>query len=461
LAAQALPPSKLAKRYREAILEEQLHDLEQLWYATGDERSKFAKQLLQLVDRLGDKYQVDELASKYEFTGRTVMTIPQALEVKQELEMIDRLLKQLEEASQTAQIGIIDMEELAEFVEPGDLEQLNALQQQIQDYLREMAEQQGLEQTRSGYQLSPKAYRLFQSRLLTEIFNALQASRSGRHQGPIIGEGATEMQQTKHYEFGDSVAHMDIPASMVNAMLRNGPGLPILMKPDDIEIHRTRNNPKCATAVLLDMSGSMRYDGQYINVKRMGLALDGLIRTEYPGDFLQFVEIYTFAKPRHISEIPTLMPKPVTISRSVVRARIDMSNPDISELQLPLHFTNIQHGLQIGRKFLSVQDTPNRQIILITDGLPTAHFEGENLYLLYPPDISTESATLREAQLCAREGITINIFLLSNWAQSEEDVRFAYRVAESTRGRVFFTAGSDLDRYVVWDYLVRRKQIIS
>src|SRR5207244_5453713 len=98
-----------------------------------------------------------------------------------------------------------------------------------------------------------------------------------------------------------------------NAMLRNGPGLPIRLKPDDIEIHRTRNNPKCATAVLLDMSGSMRYGGLYINVKRMGLALDGLIKSEYPGDFLQFIEMYSFAKPRHASELARLMPKPVTV----------------------------------------------------------------------------------------------------------------------------------------------------
>jgi uncharacterized protein with von Willebrand factor type A (vWA) domain len=138
-----------------------------------------------------------------------------------------------------------------------------------------------------------------------------------------------------------------------------------------------------------------------------------------------------------------------------------MSNPKISELMVPQHFTNIQHGLQLARKCLSVQDTPNRQIVLITDGLPTAHFEGEIVYLLYPPDSRTESATLREAQLCAREGITINIFLLANWNQSHEDVRFAYKVAESTRGRVFFTAGRELDRYVVWDYIKRRKQIIS
>jgi uncharacterized protein with von Willebrand factor type A (vWA) domain len=455
------PPGKLAKRFQQGVREEQLHDLERLWYAAGDENSPFARQLLRLVERLGEKYQVDELAAKYEFTGRTPMTVPEALKIKAELELIDKLLKQLEEAARTAQIGIIDMEELGQFVEQADLEQLEGLRRQIEQYLREMAEQQGLQQTRQGFQMTPKAYRLFQSKLLLTIFNQIQASRTGRHQGTITGEGATELQQTKPYEFGDSVSQMDIPASMVNAMLRSGPGLPVRMKPEDIEIHRTRNNPKCATAVLLDMSGSMRYGGQYVNVKRMGLALDGLIRTEYPGDFLQFIELFTFAKPRPVADIPTLMPKPVTIFDSYVALKADMSDPRISELQIPPHFTNIQHGLQLGRKFLSVQDTPNRQIVLITDGLPTAHFEGEMLYLLYPPDQRTEDATMREALLCAREGITINIFLLNSWNQSEEDVRFAYRMAEATKGRVFFTAGRDLDRYVVWDYLARRKQIIS
>src|SRR5207302_3884841 len=109
-------------------------DLEQLWYRSGDERGAFARQLLQLVERLGEKYQVDELASKYEFTGRTPMTVPQALEIKEELETIDKLLKQLEEAMKTAQIGLIDMEALSDFIEPGDMEQLSALQQQIQEY---------------------------------------------------------------------------------------------------------------------------------------------------------------------------------------------------------------------------------------------------------------------------------------------------------------------------------------
>ncbi|QDU21527.1 vWA domain-containing protein [Urbifossiella limnaea] len=462
-AAQGLkPPSKLAEKFHKAVRNEQLYELEQLFFRVGNDRDPFAMGIVLASARLGEKYQVDELAGKYEFTGRTKMDVPKALEVKEELETIDKLLKQLEDAKKTAQLAIIDMDELENFADPGQMDQLRALQQQLEDYIKEQAERQGLEGDGNGkYRLTPKAMRLFQSKVLTRIFSQMQASRTGRHPDAVSGEGAVESPKTKPYEFGDSVAQMDIPASMVNALLRDGPGTPVRMRPDDIVIHRTKVNPKAATCVLLDMSGSMRYDGQYVNVKRMGLALDGLIRSEYPGDFLQFVEMYSFAKPRHVSEVAHLMPKPVTIFNPVVRLKADMSNPDVSEMRIPHHFTNIQHSLQTARRFLAAQDTPNRQVVLITDGLPTAHFEGSTLFLLYPPDPRTEEATMREALLCQREGITINIFLLQVWNQSREDLQFAYRLAETTKGRVIFTAGKDLDRYVIWDYIQRRKQIVS
>jgi uncharacterized protein with von Willebrand factor type A (vWA) domain len=456
------PPGKLAKRYKDAVREEQLYDLENLFYQADGDQSKFARGLVQLVQALGDKYQVDELAGKYAFTGRQRLGIPEALQVKQELEEIDKLLKQLEEAEKTAQIGVIDLGELSKFVEEADIEGLRQLQQQIDEYVREVAKQQGIEgDARKGFQMTPKAYRLFQSKVLTRIFSDLQASRTGRHPDAVEGDGATESPLTKPYEFGDSVAHMDIPGSFTNALLRAGPGLPVRLTPDDIVVHKTRNTPKAASVVLLDMSGSMRYDGLYINVKRMGLALDGLIRSEYPGDYLQFIEMYTFAKPRPVAEVATLMPKIPTLHSPVVRLSADMSDPKYTEYDIPWHFTNIQHGLQTARKLLANQPTPNRQVMLITDGLPTAHFEGSKLFLLYPPDPRTENATLREARLCAREGITINIFLLSNWNQSREDIRFAYKMAESTKGRVIFAAGRELDRYVVWDYISRRKTIVS
>ncbi len=460
-AKQVKPTPAMAKRFQQAVAQEQLYDLERLWYLVENEQGELARQLIRLVSELGEKYQIDEMAGKYAFTGRTPMTIPEALEIKEELETIDRLLKQLEEAAKTAQLGVIDMESLSEYAEPGDIEQLNNLAKQIEDYLRELAEQQGLAKTARGYELTPRAYRLFQGKLLDRIFCDLQASRTGRHDKTVVGEGPVELQQTRPYEFGDSLHDLDIPGSLVNAMLRSGPGLPIRMQTEDMVVHRTRNTPKCATVVLLDMSGSMRYNGLYIDVKRMGLALQGLIQRQYPGDRLQFIEVFTFAKLRQHSEVITLLPKPVSIYDSIVRLRVDMSNPDVSEMRVPSHFTNIQQGLQLARRWLQGQDTPNRQVILITDGLPTAHFEDNFLYLLYPPDPLTEAATLREGHLCQREDIMINIFLLSSWAQSREDVQFAYKLAESTKGRVFFTSGKELDRYVLWDYLKRRREIVA
>ena len=470
------PPKEFADRFRQVIKSEQLRDLERLWYATGDDSSPFAAELVNLIERMSDKYQVDELDAKYTFTGRETMTVPQALEVKEELEKIDELLRQLEEAAKTAQIGIIDMEMLSEFAEPGDVDQLSSLQQQVQDYLREMAEQQGLEQGQhqGAFRLTPKAYRIFQGKLLDRLFSDMEASRSGRHAADLTGEGAVETQRTRDYEFGDSVANLDVVQTFTNAMIRTAgenqredsespdrSAQPFRLASDDLVVHKTRNTPKAATSVVMDMSGSMRYDGQYMNVKRMALALQGLLRSEYPGDFLSFVEAYSFGKPVEASKLINLMPKPVTITDPVVQLRADMSRDDISEQMVPPHFTNIQHALSIARRQLSAQDTPNRQIVLITDGLPTAHFEGETLYMLYPPDPRTESATLREGLLCQREGITINLFLIPSWSQTEEDVRFAYRLAESTQGRVFFTAGRDLDRYVVWDYVSRRREVLG
>ncbi len=459
-ARQVRPPEDRRRRFDQAVRQEQIHDLEQLWYSV-DQRGDFARRLVGLIDHLGNKYQIEELASKYAFTGRREMTIPRALEIKEELETIDRLIEQLKQAAKDAKVYVINLDELARFVDEEEIDNLQDLRRQVENLLREAAEQQGLKREDGRYNLTPKAFRIFQSKLLDKVFADLQAAKSGRHDVEISGEGAVELQRTKPYEFGDSLANLDVTSSMLNAMIRTGPGLPIRLAQKDLEIHLTRNMPKCATVLCMDMSGSMRWGGQYINVKRMALALHGLIRTEYPGDFVDFVEAYTFARRRHISEVPELLPKPVTLYDPVVRLKADMSNERLTEHDIPPHFTNLQHGLSVARRLLQGQDTPNRQIILITDGLPTAHFEDQWLYLLYPPDRRTEDYTIREGLLCREQGITINIFLLPSWNQSEEDVKFAHRLAEDTGGRVFFVGGSDLDRFVVWDYLERRRFIVG
>lgn len=492
LADATKAPKSYEKAYRRAVQDEQITDLERLWYRAdraargADEDAaaagNFARELLSLIEKLSNRYEVEQLAARYRFTGKQELTVPQAIEIKEELETIDRLIEQLKEAAKNAKLYLINMEELARFAEQEQIEGLDRLRRQVEEMMRQLAEEQGIEHQDGRYQLTPKAFRIFQSKLLDRIFSDLAAAKTGRHQNPITGEGVVETQRTKPYEFGDSLANMDVGQSMINAMIREGTskapethtitsepdgrapapaGRRVRVLPEDIEIHVTRNTPKCATVVCMDMSGSMRWGGQYVNVKRMALALHGLIRTEYPGDFVDFVEMFTFAKRRHISEVPQLMPKPVTIHEPWVRLKADMSDQKLTERDIPPHFTNLQHGLQTARRLLQVQDTPNRQIILITDGLPTAHFEDHWLYLLYPPDSRTEHHTLREGLLCRDQGITINTFLLSSWSQSEEDVRFAYCLAETTKGRVFFVGGRELDRYVVWDYLKRRRFIIG
>lgn len=460
-ASSARPSGKHGKFFKQAVCNEQIYQLEHIWYQAERSDPRFASQVLRVMETLGEKYQVDHLDTNWEFTGREGMSIPEALEILEELKQIDELLKQLEDAKENAQLAIIDLEDLQDFADQEAIDRLADFQKQVQEYLKDVMAAQGLTDQDGKVHLSPKAYRVFQGKLLERIFSDLEASKSGRHQQAVDGEGAVETQRTKPYEFGDSVSQMDIPQTMINAMLRQPDSRPLRLHQDDIEIHRTRNNPKCATVVLMDMSGSMRYDGQYINVKKMGLALNGLITGEFPGDYLRFIELATFAKVVPPGDLIGLMPKIPTITNPVVRLKADMSQDDISESHVPPHFTNIQHGLQMARQFLSLQDTPNRQVILITDGLPTAHFEASDLYMLYPPDPQTEQATMREGLLCQREDITINIFLLPSWSQSSEDIQFAHRLAESTGGRVFFTAGNDLDRYVVWDYVNQRREIIG
>lgn len=462
IARKTRPPAKLKGLFDRAIRQSQIYLLEQIWYQSDRSDPDFAQDVLKTMEALSDRYQIDELIGKYVFTGRQKVDIPQAIELKKELEQIDELLKQLDEASKTAQIGLIDMEALSKYTQPGDLNALEEIREQIRNVVREMAERQGLDRNESGsFRLTPKAYKTFQAKLLERIFSDLEASRSGRHTGRIVGDGSVELPSTKAYEFGDSIANMDIVQTVTNAMLRRPDERPVRLRSDDIEVFTTRNSPKCATVVVMDMSGSMRHDGQYINVKRMALALHGLISSEYPGDFLRFVEMYSFAKLRPAGEIIDLMPKPVTIHNPVVRLKADMSDPRISEVEIPSHFTNIQHALRLARQNLSTVDTPNKQIILITDGLPTAHFEEQMLYLLYPPDPRTEQQTMREAIQCGRDGITINMFLVPSWSQSEEDIRFAHRMAEQTKGRVFFTSGNNLDRFVLWDYVQRKREILG
>ncbi|MBC01694.1 MAG: hypothetical protein CMJ34_00110 [Phycisphaerae bacterium] len=459
---QRLPEAFRTRLSRE-IRERQIRGLEQLWYhldREDPEQAGLRSRLPGMVESIVRLDAIQGLCEGWSFTGRTVPTIEEAIEIREELETIDRLLEQLREAMKNAKPAIVDLEELRDFVEEADLEGFEEARRRAEELLEQLAEQEGLVRDEEGWTMGPSALRRYQSTLLASVFGSMQGGRHGRHDPVERSDGAIELPATRPWCFGDPASSLDLPASVVNAVIRD-PQAPTALRPEDMMVHRTRSTTKCATVVILDMSGSMRWGGQYVAAKKMALALEGLVRREYPGDRLHFIEMYSVARIVPRGGVVDLLPKPVTIRDPVVRLRADMSDPDIGESDLPPHFTNIQQALRLARRLLANADTPNRQVMLITDGLPTAHFEDESLFLLYPPDPRTEEATMREAGLLAREGGVLNVFLVPSWSQDEDDLRFGRRIAESTGGRVVFTAGDDLDRFVVWDYLDRRRLIVG
>ncbi len=462
-------PLGFRDRFAREIRERQIHGLERLWYhldRDDPDQERLRNRLPSIVQSIADLDAVEGLRDGWPFRGRRVPTLEEALELREELETIDRLIKQLKDALENARPAIVDLEELRAFVEEADLERFAEVRRRAEELLRQAAEAEGLVEDDEGWTLGPSAMRKYQSTLLASVFSDMQGGRHGRHAPVDRDDGAIELPSTRSWTFGDPASSLDLPASVLNAITREvgevggDPSRPRL-RSDDLVVHRTRATVKCATVVILDMSGSMRWGGQYVAAKRMALALESLVRREYPGDRLHFIEMASVARVVPQGELVDLLPKPVTIHDPVVRLRADMSDPAITERDLPPHFTNIQHALRLARRLLATEDTPNRQVVLITDGLPTAHFEDEQLFLLYPPDPRTEQVTMAEASALSREGGTLNLFLIPSWSQSEEDVRFGQRLAESTGGRVVFTGGGDLDRFVVWDYLARRRRIIG
>ena len=467
---EGLPPA-LARRFAREFAERQIQGLERLWYMLDEdapEESPLKSRLPAIIESTIMLDRVEGLRDGWAFHGSTVPTTEEALEIRDELEQIDELIRQLEEAKSSAQLAIVDLDELRSFVEDDDLlGDFEEARRRAASLLEELAEQQGLVgDGEGGWKMGPRAMRAYQSTLLASIFASMVSSRRGGHEAAENVDGQVELPSTRDWEFGDPMSNLDLPASMFNAIAREAadpagdPARP-RFRAEDLRVHRSTSTTKCATVVILDMSGSMRWGGQYLAAKKMALALEGLVRREYPSDRLHIVEMYSVARVVPRGELVDLFPKPVTIHDPVVRLRADMSDPDITESDLPPHFTNIQHALRLARRLLANADTPNRQVVLMTDGLPTAHFEDEQLYLLYPPDPRTEAATMQEAAGLAREGGVLNCFLVPSWSQSEEDLRFGRRLAESTGGRVVFTSGDDLDRFVIWDYLERRRRVIG
>ncbi len=305
------------------------------------------------------------------------------------------------------------------------------------------------------YVVTPKGIRRVENKALEELFQIARKDKLGKHDTDFRGAGQTVHEDSKPYEFGDPVSNLNMHETLRNALFRQGGGSPVHISEEDLVVYDTEYQTSCATVVLLDMSGSMTRYGKYGQAKKVAMALQSLIRNRYQSDFLQVVGFYTYATPLTERQLLSSAPKPVSIYDSRVRLRINLDHPPRF---VPEHFTNIHAGLQFARRILRRNPAQNKQIIIVTDGEPTAHIEGREIVLIYPPAEQTARLTLAEAKRCSDEGLTISSFALVEDYFYLGLVNFVERLAQVTQGVAAFCNADDLGNMVLQSFVGGRKR---
>ncbi len=383
------------------------------------------RELRQLGRLLGQLMPDNPYRQAQPFSGSEELTLGQALRLMEQLRAMQEIEEQLEGVRDWRDLGRVDLERLRELYGDELAAQLEALRQ-----ITRLLEEAGyIQRTRRGYELTPRAIRKIGQKALREIFQHLKRDRFGQHQIERSGRGGEPIEETKPYEFGDPFL-LHLPRTVMNAVQREGPGTPVRLQPADFEVFRTESTSRAATVLMVDMSRSMLYNGCFLAAKKVALALDSLIRTQFPRDTLYIIGFSYLASVLTPEELPHIT--------------WDEYN----------YGTNMQHGFMLARQLLSRHRGGTRQIILITDGEPTAYFDGEQVRFSYPPTYQTFQETLKEVARCTREEIVINTFMLE---RSPYLASFVNEMTRINKGRAFFATPDHLGEYIVMDYVVNKR----
>src|SRR6266542_1462384 len=331
-------------------------------------------QLAMHLDQLG---LTEDMRRRYDFRGDDELSMREAMKLMDELE---RQLRRVQSPDDLERIDPVDVEKLVGEEAARDLERLKELAKKLE-------EAGYLERKGDRLELTARAIRKLGDKALRDIFAHLKRDRFGRHVVERRGAGGDPTDEAKRYEFGDPFL-LDLKETLMNAVERNGAGTPLRLSSDDFEVFRTELSTQASTVVMLDMSRSMINNGYFLPAKKVALALTALIRGQFPRDSLWILGFSLYARQFTAEELP----------------RLAWTEWNIG--------TNMHHGFQLSRQLLGRQKGGNKQIIMITDGEPTAHMEGLEADFSYPPTRRTFEETLKEVQRCTREGITINTFML-------------------------------------------------
>ena len=362
--------------------------------------------------------------ARYDFSGQDPLGMADAAAVMNRLGEMDQLEQLLTTASSPGALADVDLEPARDILGDDGARSLERLAE-----LAKLLEEAGLIEQREGrMELTPRGMRRIGRNALRDLFTHLAKDRMGRHQVDPAGIGHERTYETKHYEFGDPF-NLNIERTVRNAVARAGGGTPVRLSPDDFEVERTETMTRTSTVLMLDLSLSMPMRDNFLAAKKVAMALHSLITLEYPRDYLGIVGFSEVARELKAEQLPE-------VSWDFV------------------YGTNMQHGFLLSRRMLARQ-TGTKQIIMITDGEPTAHIQpGGGVFFNYPPVRETVEATLAEVARCTREGIQINTFMLDATGYLKE---FVEKLTRLNRGRALFTTPETLGDYVLVDFIEQKR----
>lgn len=393
----------------------------------GDDRIRV--DMMELAQNLEAVAPMEDFRTRFPFHGDETLPFNEAMRMMSRLQQMEGLQDQFQEARRMDDLEAIDSEKVKDLL--GDDEYQSV--EQLKELMRTLEDAGYIQKRGNRWELTARGIRKIGQKALQDIFNKLKRDGFGRHMSPFRGTGGERTDESKAYQFGDPFL-LDLEKTLMNAVHRRGVGTPVNLQKEDFEVYRTEFTTQSSTVLMIDLSMSMVYNGCQQAAKKVAVAMESLIRSQFPRDNLFVVGFSYIAREYKPQEL------------------IEMSRYDNNT------GTNLAHGLMLARQLLARQHGVNKQIILITDGGPTVWYEDDDWHFGYPPNPYAEQQALLEVQRCTRDNITINTFMLEDdrWM-----VAFVNQLSAINHGRTFYADKNNLGEYLLVDYLNSKRKFIA
>ena len=413
----------VAQTLLKSLNEESRSDLNSLLSSFSDPST--INEFNELTELINEISPLEKSVKKYDFVGSDEVDYQQGMDLMHAMIAIDDLENKIHETVKTGNIELLDTEEIENIL--GKNARANI--EEVQRMVGALQEAGFLQKNRDRYELGPLAVRQIAQDAMAEIFSKMNKDRLGSHDSFVNGEWGDLSGATLPYE-SEKTFDINLQKSLFNTVIRQGASVPLKMSYQDLEVNEREHLTQAATVLMLDQSRSMGMFGTYTSAKKVALALYWLIKTKFPRDKFFVVGFSDYGMVIDDKDLPE------------------------STWNHWVAGTNMHHGLILARQLLSRQNVANKQVLMVTDGEPTAHMERGQAFFSYPPSQQTLDQTLREVKRCTREGITINTFMLeANLFLMD----FIEQMSKINNGRAFYTQPDQLGRYVLVDYLNSRK----